>query len=88
MKHTSAVACTFTLKGAMEGYITHMLVHTGSSVTLLHEKVWKAAVHGQLSPANYPVMAVNGESLILRGQANVLLKVGEHVGVHSVVVVT
>ena len=68
VKHTSAVAYTLTLKGAVEGYTTHMLVDTGSSVTLLHEKVWKAAVHGkkQLSPAKHPVMAVNGESLVLR----------------------
>ena len=57
-----------------------MLVDTGSSVTLLHENVWKAAVRGQkqLSPAKYPVMAVNGESLVLSGQGDVLLKVGEH----------
>ena len=88
-RHTSAVACTLTLKGAVEGYTTHMLVDTGSSVTLLHENVWKAAVRGQkqLSPAKYPVMAVNGESLVLSGQGDVLLKVGEHVGVHSVLVV-
>eukprot|EP00731_Ephydatia_muelleri_P033154 Em0025g110a len=76
-------------QGAVEGYTTHMLVDTGSSVTLLHENVWKAAVRGQkqLSPAKYPVMAVNGESLVLSGQGDVLLKVGEHVGVHSVLVV-
>ena len=89
-RHTSAVACTLTLKGAVEGYTTHMLVDTGSSVTLLHENVWKAAVRGQkqLSPAKYhAVMAVNGESLVLSGQGDVLLKVGEHVGVHSVLVV-
>ena len=88
-RHTSAVACTLTLKGAVEGYTTHMLVDTGSSVTLLHENVWKAAVRGQkqLSPAKYPVMAVNGESLVLSGQGDVLLKVGEHAGVHSVLVV-
>ena len=57
-------------------------------MTLLHEKVWKAAVHDQkqLTPARYPVMAVNSESLALRGQADGLLKVGEHVGVHSVLV--
>eukprot|EP00731_Ephydatia_muelleri_P023225 Em0015g808a len=75
-RHTSAVACTLTLKGAVEGYTTHMLVDTGSSVTLLHENVWKAAVRGQkqLSPAKYPVMAVNGESLVLSGQGDVLLK--------------
>ena len=66
-----------------------MLVDTGSSVTLLHENVWKVAVRGQkqLSPAKHPVMAVNGESLVLSGQGDVLLKVGEHVGVHSVLVV-
>ena len=54
-------------------------------MTLLHE-VWKAAVHDQkqLTPARYPVMAVNGDSLAMRGQADGLLKVGEHVGVHSV----
>ena len=49
-------------------------------MTLLHENVWKAAVRGQkqLSPAKYPLMAVNGESLVLSGQGDVLLKVGEH----------
>ena len=89
MRHTLAVACTLTLKGAVEGYTTHMLVDTGSSVILLHENVWKAAVRGQkqLSQAKYPVMAVNSESLVLSGQGDVLLKVGEHVGVHSVLVV-
>ena len=54
------------IKGAVEGYITH------ASVTLLHEKVWKAAAHGHKhpGPANYPVMAVNGDSLVLRRQAD------------------
>ena len=87
VRHTLAVACTLTLKGAVEGYTTHMLVDTGSPVTLLHENVWKVAVKGQkqLSPAKYPVMAVNSESPVLSGQGDVFLKVGEHVGVHSVV---
>ena len=45
---------------------------TCSSVTLLHEKVWKAAAHGHKhpGPANYPVMAVIGDSLVLRRQAD------------------
>eukprot|EP00731_Ephydatia_muelleri_P033906 Em0041g19a len=45
---TSAVACTLTLQGAVEGHPTVMLVDTGSSVTILHENIWKKAVkHGQ-----------------------------------------
>ena len=68
---TSAVACTLTVQGAVEGRITPMLVDTGSSVTLLHEKVWKEAVQGKrkLKPSVGPVKAVNGENLPICGQA-------------------
>ena len=63
---TSAVACTLTLKGAVEGHPTVMLVDTGSSVTILHENIWKKAVKGkkELKQATCPVMAVNGESVV------------------------
>ena len=56
---TSAVACTLTVQGVVEGRITPMLVDTGSSITLLHEKVWKEAVQGRrkLQPSTGPVMA-------------------------------
>ena len=63
------------LQGAVEGHPTVMLVDTGSSVTILHENIWKKAVKGkkELKQATCPVMAVNGESLPLCGQAEVTL---------------
>ena len=66
-----------------------MLVDTGSSVTLLHEKVWKEAVQGRrkLQPSAGPVKAVNGENLPICRQAEVSFQVGEYVGVHKVLVV-
>ena len=39
VKYTSAVACTLILQGMVGGRPTRMLVDTGSSVTLVHEKV-------------------------------------------------
>ncbi|KAL5469217.1 hypothetical protein EMCRGX_G030441 [Ephydatia muelleri] len=68
---------------------TVMLVDTGSSVTILHENIWKKAVKGkkELKQATCPVMAVNGESLPLCGQAEVTLQVGSYSGVHKVLVV-
>ena len=85
---TSAVACTLTLQGAVEGHPTVMLVDTGSSVTILHENIWKKAVKGkELKQATCQVMAVNGESLPLCGQAEVTLQVGSYSGVHKVLVV-
>ena len=86
---TSAVACTLTLQGAVEGHPTVMLVDTGSSVTILHENIWKKAVKGkkELKQATCPVMAVNRESLPLCGQAEVTLQVGSYSGVHKVLVV-
>ena len=85
---TSAVACTLTLQGAVEGHPTVMLVDTGSSVTILHENIWKKAVKGkELKQATCRVMAVNGESLPLCGQAEVTLQVGSYSGVHKVLVV-
>ena len=83
---TSAVACTLTLQGAVEGHPTVMLVDTGSSVRILHENIWKKAVKGkkELKQATCPVMAVNGESLPLCGQAEVTLLVGSYSGVHKV----
>lgn len=80
-KHTSAIASTLTLKGFVEGHPVPMLVDTGSSVTLLHESVWKEAVKNsklELKQARCPVMAVNGESLPLCGQAYVTLQVGDY----------
>ncbi|KAL5473534.1 hypothetical protein EMCRGX_G028025 [Ephydatia muelleri] len=61
-KHTSAIASTLTLKGFVVGHPVPMLVDTGSSVTLLHESVWKEAVKNsklELKQARCPVMAVN-----------------------------
>ena len=90
VKHvTSAVACTLTVKGKVEGLDTHMLVDTGSSVTLLHEKLWKQATNGRmrLSPVTSSVMAVNGESLVVSGQADVSLQIGDHGGMHCVLVI-
>ena len=86
---TSAVTCTLTLQGEVEGRITPMLVDTGSSVTLLHERVWKEAVQGRrkLQPSAGPVKAVNGENIPICGQAEVSFQVGEYVGVHKVLVV-
>ena len=40
VKYTSAVACTLILQGMVGSRPTRMLVDTGSSVTLVHEKVW------------------------------------------------
>ena len=89
VQFTSAVACTLTLRGAVEGHPTVMLVDTGSSVTILHESIWKMAVKGkkELKQATCPVMAVTGESLPLCGQAEVNLQVGSYSGVHNVLVV-
>ena len=86
---TSAVACTLTVQGTVEGHITPMLVNTESSVTLLHEKVWKEAVQGRrnLQPSAGPVKAVNGENLPICRPAEVSFQVGEYVGVHKVLVV-
>ena len=88
MKYTSAVACTLTLQGMVERRPTRMLVDTGSSVTLLHERVWNDIAGGKkLNASQCPVMAVNGESLSLCGQTKVDLKVGRHVRNHTVLVV-
>ena len=88
VKHTSAVACTLTLQGMVERRPTRMLVDTGSSVTLLHERVWNDIAGGKkLNASQCPVMAVNGESLSLCGQTKVDLKVGRHVRNHTVLVV-
>ena len=43
VQFTSAVANALTLRGTVEGHPTLMLVDTGSSVTLLHENIWKIA---------------------------------------------
>ena len=85
----SAVACTLTVQEAVEGRITPMLVDTGSSVTLLHEKVWKEPVQRKrkLQPSAGSVKAVNGENLPICGQTEVSFQVGEYVGVHKVLVV-
>ena len=51
-----------------------MLVDTGSSVTLLHERVWNDIAGGKkLNASQCPVMAVNGESLSLCGQTRLTL---------------
>ena len=48
VEHTSAVACTLTIQGHIEGFSVSMLVDTGSSVTLIHVAVWnKVKNHGQ-----------------------------------------
>eukprot|EP00731_Ephydatia_muelleri_P033149 Em0025g105a len=85
----SAQSSFQTAKGAVEGHPTVMLVDTGSSVTILHKNIWKKAVKGkkELKQATCPVMAVNGESLPLCGQAEVTLQVGSYSGVHKVLVV-
>ena len=71
MKYTSAVACTLILQGRVEGRPTRMLVDTGSSVTLVHEKVWNdISQDRKLSTPQCPVMAVNGDSLRLCGSTD------------------
>ena len=88
VKYTSAVACTLTLQGMVERRPTRMLVDTGSSVTLLHERVWNHIAGGKkLNASQCPVMAVNGESLSLCGQTKVDLMVGRHIRSHTVLVV-
>ena len=88
VKYTSAVACTLILQGRVEGRPTRMLVDTGSSVTLVHEKVWNdISQDRKLSTPQCPVMAVNGDSLRLCGQIDLALTVGKHVRTHTVLVV-
>ena len=85
VKYTSAVACTLTLQGMVERQPTCMLVDMGSSVTLLHERVWNDIAGGKkLNVSQCPVM---GESLSLCGQTKVDLMVGRHVRSHTVFVV-
>ena len=65
-----------------------MLVDTGSSVTLVHEKVWNdISQDRKLLTPQCPVMAVNGDSLSLCGQIDLDLMVGKHVRTHTVLVV-
>ena len=88
MKYTSAVACTLILQGMVGGRPTRMLVDTGSSVTLVHEKVWNdISQDRKLLTPQCPVMAVNGDSLSLCGQIDLDLMVGKHVRTHTVLVV-
>eukprot|EP00731_Ephydatia_muelleri_P034012 Em0044g32a len=61
------------------GRPTRMLVDTGSSVTLVHEKVWNdISQDRKLLTPQCPVMAVNGDSLSLCGQIDLDLMVGKH----------
>eukprot|EP00731_Ephydatia_muelleri_P003528 Em0001g3528a len=90
VEHTSAVACTLTIQGHIEGFGVSMLVDTGSSVTLIHEAVWnkvKIKVKSSLSPCTVPVMAVNGEQLMVAGEIDLHLQIGTHQGKHKVLVV-
>ena len=88
VKYTSAVACTLILQGMVGGRPTRMLVDTGSSVTLVHEKVWNdISQDRKLLTPQCPVMAVNGDSLSLCGQIDLDLMVGKHVRTHTVLVV-
>ena len=90
VEHTSAVACTLTIQGHIEGFVISMLVDTGSSVTLIHEAVWnkvKIKVKSSLSPCTVPVMAVNGEELKVAGEIDLHLQIGTHQGKHKVLVV-
>ena len=90
VEHTSAVACTLTIQGHIEGFSVSMLVDTGSSVTLIHEAVWnkvKIKVKSSLSPCTVPVMAVNGEQLKVAGEIDLHLQIGTHQGKHKVLVV-
>ena len=90
MEHTSAVACTLTIQGHIEGFGVSMLVDTGSSVTLIHKAVWnkvKIKVKSSLSPCTVPVMAVNGEELKVAGEIDLHLQIGTHQGKHKVLVV-
>ena len=88
VKYTSAVACTLILQGMVGGRPTRMLVDTGSSVTLVHEKVWNdISQDRKLLTPHCPVMAVNGDSLSLCGQIDLDLMVGKHVRTHTVLVV-
>ena len=84
VKYTSAVACTLTLKDAVEPY--PMLVDTGSSVTLLiHENIWKEVVKNSQKMLHIPVMAVNSESLPLCSPCDITGAL--YVGVHNALVV-
>ena len=90
VEHTSAVACTLTIQGHIEGFGVSMLVDTGSSVTPIHEAVWnkvKIKVKSSLSPCTVPVMAVNGEELKVAGEIDLHLQIGTHQGKHKVLVV-
>ena len=90
VEHTSAVACTLTIQGHIEGFSVSMLVDTGSSVTLIHEAVWnkvKIKVKSSLSPCTVPVMAVNGEQLKVAGEIDLHLQIGTHQGKQKVLVV-
>ena len=90
VEHTSAVTCTLTIQGHIEGFGVSMLVDTGSSVTPIHEAVWnkvKIKVKSSLSPCTVPVMAVNGEELKVAGEIDLHLQIGTHQGKHKVLVV-
>ena len=85
---SQCVACTLILQGMVGGRPTRMLVDTGSSVTLVHEKVWNdISQDRKLLTPQCPVMAVNGDSLSLCGQIDLDLMVGKHVRTHTVLVV-
>eukprot|EP00731_Ephydatia_muelleri_P010468 Em0005g1054a len=87
VEHTSAVACTLTIQGHIEGFGVSMLVDTGSSVTLIVWNKVKIKVKSSLSPCTVPVMAVNGEQLMVAGEIDLHLQIGTHQGKHKVLVV-
>ena len=56
-----------------------MLVDTGSAVTIVRENVWEEANNGieqPLQACTDPIVAANGEELLIRGKFNVTLQVG------------
>lgn len=62
MGYTSAVACTLTVNGFVEGHPISMLFDTGSSVTLLHKEVWDKVLcrPNDCVPSTVPIMGAIG----------------------------
>ena len=80
-RSTSAFNCNSVL--VVDGYVgdrlTHMLIDTGSDVSIIREDVWKSISKDDHlhSTSGQPVTVANGGELHVLGQAKVILQVGD-----------